>query len=355
MLTRPTINEIYDRIKADLESRVTDGVKIPRVSLLGLTNVVFSGSIYLLYGFVQWVAKQLFVDTADGEGLARWGNILGLPRKAATYTSGVVSFTGTAAHVVPTGTLFQNSDGLEYETQADFTIGTTASVAAEAVAAGASYNSEDSTMELSSPDPDIDTDVTVVSGFDDGTDQETEANWIIRLLQRFQNPPASGTTGDYERWALSIDGVGKAWCYGGSDYAGAGTVGVYLSDAELQPVSAGIKSSVETYIDTVKPIPAEVSVVDVNPWDTDYYISISPNTAAIQAEIESQLSDLHLSEAEPGGTLLLSQIRSAIAASAVTDYEITDIDLNSSSIGVVNVTTTKPNIAVYNSVTFASL
>jgi len=352
--TRPTINEIYERIRADMESRVTADISIPRISMLGILGIVFSGAAHLFYGFLEWVSKQVFVDTATIEGLERWGNILGLPRKAPDFSTGTMIFTGTAAKTVPIGTVATNGDGYEYETTEAFIIGTTTSVAATSLLAGATYNTTETAFELSSPDPDIDTAVTA-AGFDDGVDIETLLAWAQRLLQRFRNPPSSGTVADYERWALEISGVDKAKCYAAEDWAGAGTVGVAIAEADWTPVPGAIKTEVEVYIDSVKPIPAEVTVFDTVALPVIYHITLLPNTAVMQSAIEEALDELHLNECYPGSTLLLSHIRAAISSVGPDDYVLSSIIVDGSTIGVQNIVTSKPDVAVYNSCVFTLL
>ena len=151
--TRPSIQTIYNRIKADMKSNVTDGVPIPRVSMLGILAAGFAGGIHLCYGFLKWIYKQIFIDTATAAGRERWANILGIPRKAATYSTGYFSFTGTASHTVTTGTLVTNSDGYEYETLDDFVIGTDTEVEAQAVVEGEDSNASDSQDGLPVTEP----------------------------------------------------------------------------------------------------------------------------------------------------------------------------------------------------------
>jgi len=355
--SRPTLTEIYERIRADGETRVTSGVKIPRVSLLGIIYLVFTGAIHLSYGFLVWLAKQLFVDTAETIGLDRWANILGLPRKAATFTTGTVTFVGTVSKVIEAGTLVQNSDGFQYATDEILTISilTTATGTVTATDDGEDSNTEDNFLTLVYPDVDINTSVTVVSGFDDGQAEETDEDLTIRLLQRFQNPPSSGTLGDYVRWALEVDGVGKAWSFGAEDWAGAGTVGVGVADSNLEPVSGSILTAVETYVDSVKPEPAAVDYFNITDVVIDFEISISPNTTANQTLVEANLEELFLSTSSPGGTIKITNINQAIISGGLNDFEITAMEQDSVPISIANIVNTGTDTARYGSTTFASL
>jgi uncharacterized phage protein gp47/JayE len=353
--TRPTLLEIYGRIKADMESRVTAGIPIPRVSLLGILAIVQAGASHLQYGFIQWIVKQIFPDTADIDiGLPRWGARLKLPRKAPQYATGFVAFTGTASHTVDEGTLFQNADGYEYETLDDFVIGTDTSVEAQSVEAGAAYNTDAETFTLSTGDADIDDTVTAVSGFDDGADIETKEAWVYRILQRLQNPPSSGSVSDYVRWALSRTGVGRAWCIPGEEYLGGGTVGVGLSTETLGAVSASVIADVAAYIDTVRPIPAAVTVFSASPVPVIFNMNLQPNTTEMQEAIEANLDEMFITEADMRvNEIKLSHIRAAIGAAGPDDYELTDITVGGVSIGVTNIATTRPGVAVLNNVIYS--
>lgn len=350
--TPPTLVTIYQRVIADMESRLTNGLKIPRVSLLGIVATGIAGASHLTYGFLKWMYRQIFIDTSDENGLTRHGNLYDVPRKEPSYTTGYVAFTGTASYTVPAGTLVANGEGYEYATQADFTIGD-ASVEVVAEEEGASGNTEETTLSLSVADPDVSSEVTVVSGFDDGRDLETLEDWVLRLLQRTQSPPSSGNAGDYVRWAQSVTGVDKAWCI--PLYLGGGTVGVVVGTSDLQAVGSAILANVETYIEEAKPVPAAVTYMDLIPVDTDYEISITPNTVELRQLVRAKLDELHRLESGPGYTLLLSHIRAAISSAGVDDYEITDIRVDSVSIGINNITSTVPQAPVFNTATFATL
>ena len=45
-----------------------------------------------------------------------------------------------------------------------------------------------------------------------GTDQETDDELRVRVLERIQKPPMGGDADDYVQWALSFPGVTRAWC-----------------------------------------------------------------------------------------------------------------------------------------------
>jgi len=349
----PSIDTIYNRVKADMEARVSSGVKVSRFSILGILALVFAGACHLIYEYITFIADQLFPDTAITTYLDRIANIYGLPRKAATYSTGQVEFTGVDGTAIPEGTLLQDTAGIQFATLAEVTIaGGNATADVQADTAGTAGNTSDPTLSLVAPITDVDTDATITTEISGGQERETDEELRARVLQRIQAPPSSGTEADYIRWALEVEGVGKAWVFSGEDYLGAGTVAVLIATSDLDVVDPAVKANVAAYIETVRPIGANVDVQDIVPLDTDYLVQISPDTTALRDNVKTNLENLHLAEAAPGGTLLLSHIRNAIATSGVADYDIQEIDLDGDPQGVENIVTTGFDTAKFNSVSF---
>lgn len=352
---RLTLNNLYQRIKSDMEARLTGDVKIPPTSMLSVVAFGIAGGSYLVQGFLEWIYKQILPDLADETGIGRHATILNLPQKSASFTTGYVAFTGTTSAVIPSGTQIQNSSGLAYNTKASFTIGTDTQVAVEAVEAGAGWNTTTG-MEVVSPISGVNDTVTIISGFTDGEDQETFDNWVVRILQRRQNPPSSGTTEDYVRWALEISGVTHAWCFAAEDWNGAGTVGLAVSDTNHDQLTQSfLDNTVEPYIEALKPAPARITYYSPTPIIVDYQISITPNTSDNQTAITANIDTLFADDAAPAGSILLSRMNSAIATGGVSDYEITGIDVDGSPVAVGNVTATLAEVQQRGTLTFSSL
>lgn len=350
-MARKTLLEIYNDITADMKSRITKK-DVPDVSTLGLLALVFSGAIHGMNGYLDYLWRQFLPDLCDEKGLKRWGTIFNLPRKGATYTSGFVAFTGTTDYTVDAGTLIVSPSGKEYKTEDDFIIGTTVSVSTVALDTGAEYNTTETTFSLSEINSDIDSDVSVVSGFDNGEDIEGLEAWRARILDRFRNPPHSGNQADYERWGKQVTGIGYCWCIPGKYWLGAGTVACVFATSTLSPVSTEVKDAAEDYIEAQKPVPANVSYINCTPVDVDIEVVLNPNTAAQQALIESALEDLFITSARSGATLYLWEIQRAISSTFPTDYEIIDIVKDSVSIGVDNVTSDPPELLKLGALTY---
>jgi uncharacterized phage protein gp47/JayE len=312
---RPTLLELVARIQADFVSRLTlDGSPLRR-SVVNVMVRVLAGAVHMLYGFCEYLAGQLFPDISDAASLKRQAAVYGISAAAATYASGLVTVTGVTGTTVPTGTILRRADGVEYETTGDVTLASgTGDLPIDAVLAGEDGNT-DSGVELTfeSPIADVDATGTVeAAGLLGGADEESTAAVRARLLQRLRNPPQGGAEADYTSWALEVAGVTRVWVY--PRELGAGTVTVrFMRDDDVDPFpSAGEVTTVQTYIDTVRPVTAIITVLAPVEKVWAFTIALDPDTAAIRAAVEAEIVDLFLREGEPGETIPLSRVSTAI-------------------------------------------
>lgn len=354
---RPTLAEIYGRITADMESRITSGQKIPRVSLLGVLAAVFSGAVWSVYGFLVWLGYQLFPETAEEEFLLNHAARFGLYKKAATYATGQVRFAGVSSTVIAAGTQVQTTGGVIYTTDVSVTIniGGTAVAAITCTIEGSIGNTTASTLSIVAPLVGVSTDAIVTIAPAGGEDTETTEQLRARVIQRTANPPSSGIPSDYERWGMMVPGVGRAWCLPAEMYGGAGTVGLVIATDSLDIVDSDVHADAVAFLETVRPIGAILTVEDITRGEMDYTISITPNTSELQSAITAQLENLHADEAAPGATLYLTHIRAAIMAAGIDNYSITAMALNRVGIAVADVVATGYEILVFRSATYSTL
>src|SRR5687768_15706510 len=131
---RPTFAEILERVRGDLDSRLIGGDSRLRRSVLSVIAYMVAGVTHGLYGFISWVALQVFPDTSEAEFLNRWAAIWGVTRIAASKATGDVTITGINGTVIDAGTELQRSDGIVFITTAEVTIASgTATATVEAV------------------------------------------------------------------------------------------------------------------------------------------------------------------------------------------------------------------------------
>lgn len=347
--SRPALSDLIERAVQDIETRLPGTDARLRRSNLNVLARTHSGAVHGLYGYLDWISRQVLPDTADAEILERWASIWGVTRKAASFAAGPVTLTGTTGTVVPAGTVLAAADGQEFETDAEVVLASgTATAQVTALAAGQAGNLADGTaLSLVSPIAGLNSQATVASGgLVSGADAETDTALRARLLARIQTPPQGGAEADYIAWALEVPGVTRAWVYPAE--LGLGTVTVRFvrdDDASIIPDAAEV-TAVQGYIDALRPVTAEVTVVAPVAVPLDLTIALTPNTSAVQAAVQAELEDLLRREAEPGGTILISHIREAISlAAGETNHVLT--------VPAADVTHTTGQIATLGTITWA--
>lgn len=341
--SRPTLQELITRIEGDIKTGL-GLVTILRRSFLGVLARVLAGIAHSLFGYLKFIEKQAFPDTATEEYLDRWAGIWGVTRKVATYSQFKAAVTGTNGTTIPSGTIFRRVDGFEFSVDATVTISGNPLldvIELTAVLAGqAGEVAVNDVVTILSPIAGLNSNATVSEIVIEPEDTENDDSLRARLVDRIQNPPSGGAANDYIQWALAVPGITRAWI--APQALGPGTVTVYVvSDDEdpITPAPAKI-TEVEDYIEPRRPVTANVTVVAPSLLTIPMTIKIKPNTAAVQAAIESELKDLIYRESSVEGTyknptelndgkILLSRINEAISiAVGEEDHEIVDIDGN---------------------------
>lgn len=348
--SRPSLEELKDAAETDLEAFLPGADARLRRSVLNVLARVIAGGEHGLYGFIDWVSRQVFPDSAEAEFLARWASIWGVARVAATWATGTVDFTGTNGTEIPAGTLVQRADGAQYETDALATVaGGAASAAVTALEPGASGNANAGTaVSLVSPIAGVTSQAAVAAGgVAGGADEEGDASLLERLLARIRQPPHGGADFDYVAWAREVAGVTRAWVYPLEQGLGTVVLRFMMDDTydDGIPLAADV-TAVQDHIDALRPVTADFYALAPVAVALDLEISLTPDTAAVRAAVEAEIADLVRREAEPGGTILISHIREAISiAAGETDHVLAS--------PAADVTHTTGQIAVPGTVTWS--
>jgi len=330
---RPSLSDLTQRIKSDLSTRILGTPNVLRRAVISVIAQVMAGAVHLLYGYVDWLSKQVFPDTAEAPYLYRIGAWWGIFLKPATYNSGGVTFTGAPGSVLTAATtVLVRSDGVLFNLSADVTIpaGSGSSVTAAGLIVaqdpGAAPACDPGTiLTLQSPAAGVSSSVVVdQNGIFGGFDVETDASFRARLLYRIGNPPRGGNDGDYVVWALAYVGVTRAWPY--PLLYGPSTVGLtFVMDNQTSSIapSSGQLAAFQAYINQLKPSHADVTVFAPATIPLNPTIHLSPDTPTIRAAVQAELDDLLITEGGPSTTVLLSHIRDRIGTAAgVNDYAL---------------------------------
>lgn len=308
---RPDLPRLRERIWSDLVSRLELAGGTLRRSVVGVLATVFAGVSHLLHGHLDWASRQILPDTADEEHLQRWADIWGVRRKSAEKATGAVVFMGDPTAVIPAGTLMKRGDAVRFVTVADGF----PTVTVEAVDPGWSGNTPSGSMlTLITPISGVaSSGVVSAAGLVNGSDEETDDALRSRLLDRIQAPPMGGSENDYKHWALEVPGVTRAWIY--PLWQGVGTVGVTFvrdGDNTIFPDAVEV-AAVADYLESVRPVTAEVYVFAPAPVPVVVTMTLSPDTEAVRGAVTEALEEFFTQEAAPGATIYRSRISESVS------------------------------------------
>jgi len=322
--SRPLLPDIINRTRNDVTSRLTSPDVLRRSDAVVYARAL-AGAAHELYGNIEWLSRQLIYDTADSDLLVRWASIWGVPRKDASFAGGTVTFSGAAGATVIAGTELSAYDGQLYATTADATIvGGSAVASVTALVAGVAGNrAAGQILTLTQPISGI-VSGAVAGVLTGGAEIESYDSLRARLLMRIKQPPHGGSKADYVAWALAVPGVTRAWVY--PLELGTGTVVVrFMMDGTYTdgiPLSGDV-TTVSNYIDPLRPVTANVTVVAPIAAPQNFTITGLIPTSS-RAAVTQSLADLLARSATPGGTIFLSDINEAIkTATGVVDFSLT--------------------------------
>jgi uncharacterized phage protein gp47/JayE len=268
-----------------------------------------------------YLAKQCNPLTATDEFFVWWLDTYGITMKPANPAEGNVVFTGTPGAVVDVDVDLE-IDGISYVTTEAVTIDSNGQAIVPVVAlTGGVETNQDAGVELTLVNPISGVDGTATVGDDGllrGTDAETEDEARSRLEQRIQNPPLGGAPADYERWAMEVPGITRAW--GLRTPYGPGTAGVIImadgNDNDGIPTAAD-QQAVFDYISDPNRGPAdELFVIIPTPLYIDVELKLDPDTTDTREAVDAELRDLFFREAEPGSFIPHTHLSEAVSIAA---------------------------------------
>jgi uncharacterized phage protein gp47/JayE len=317
---RPTLPQLIERARADQDARLPGADSRLPASVLDVLARTHAGAVDGLYGYLDWLARQLLPDTAEGEWLERHVDIWQERRKGAVGARGNAGFTGTVGAAVPVGTeLIDAASGRAYRTTAAAVLGAgTTIVPVEDVLGGLDGNrAAGVALTLTSPLAGVNAVAAIAAGgLTGGVDEEEDAALRARLLTRIRTPPMGGAKGDYALWTLEVPQATRAWVF--SDWMGEGSVGVtFVCDGRpnILPLQADL-DAVAAHLDPRRPVTARPVVFAPVAYPIDVLIRLNPATQAVKDAVIAELADFFARDAEPGGTIRVSRLREAVSIAA---------------------------------------
>lgn len=323
--TTPDYQAIRDAILRDIANQepsanvASDGDFALRANATG-------AAIEGLYQHQEWIARQIFPDTADADLMERHASLRGLTRKAARAATGSMTFSGTPASAVPAGTEAKTAAGVAFVTTGAGVIGGggTVSLAAQAVVVGMAGNQPALvSLSLTAAPAGVLSTASVVT-MTGGTDTETDGALLARLLYIMRNPPQGGAAHDYVIWAKDVPGVGEVYAY--PLRRGLGTIDVLITTAGGLP-DAQLLADVQDYVAARAPVGADFValapvLVPVAVTST-VVLAAGATLPAVSLAISDALT-AYFATLTPGATVYLSRLRALISGvSGVLDFNLT--------------------------------
>lgn len=354
MYQAPSADELSQSLRAAVRAELpaSDPWLWPN-NLYGVLKAI-AQALRGLYLRLEWVLAQAFTLLAEAQFLDAHGAEVGLSRYAATFASGTATATTNINAVIVDGTLLTRSDGVQFKTIGDLiaTAGST-TLTLRAVENGKAGNTESGApLTLVTPNAGVGAIAVDAAGLIGGGEQENDASFRARILDRKRNPPLGGTPAEYAQWARALPGLTRTFVQRATPSPGCVTIyfmmdEVYTDGVPQMADAAALQAILEAKA------PADASVIVTPPTKTVVDITIDgldPDSAAVRAAIVSELGAMFIRRAEPGTAAAdfvfsLSWITEAISiAAGERRHQLTD--------PAADVSCGEGEIAVLGTVTF---
>lgn len=315
--SRPDLPQLITTIRRDLLTRFEQDTLLRRMDA-EVYGRVMAAAVHTLYGYLDYLAKNMLPDLCDEDWLYRHAKMKRCPRKSATTASGFARWDVDGTPSLPAGTKIQRDDQQSFTTTADI-------IAADGVlrvpviadVPGAAGNTDDGIMlRLSTPINGIPS-TGYAESVRGGADVEELEAWRARVVERYYNTPQGGADHDYVRWAKEVPGVTRAWPF--RLWKGPGTVGVMVatSDPEHPAPTDALVAAVRDHILPIAPIagsglfvfPATEKIIPMT-------IALAKDNDAIRNAVKSELNAMMLRDGQPSGKIYESHISEAISLAA---------------------------------------
>lgn len=275
--------ETYETLVARMQERFASlaGYSPDDASDIGIRIRVLAGEIYSLCSAVEWLKRQTFAQTAQGEQLDLRAQERGLDRKPPVAAAGTLTFRRATplwfSAAVPAGTVCAaaGEEPVRYVTTQEAVLPQgelSVSVPARAESGGRAGNTQPGTVTvLVTPPPSLES-VTNEAAFTGGEDAESDSELRARLMQSYAGVSNGVNASFYREFALRYDGVHSVGV--AERESGPGTVGVYLGGrggAPSEEVVARVRAdldrareinvAVHTAAAQTVPVPVEAVVI----------------------------------------------------------------------------------------------
>lgn len=323
-----TVEELYEQMLADFAART--GAAMGESCDLAARMYVLAAQIYALQVHSDWVRKQCFPQTAQGENLDHHAQMRSLTRKQATPAAGTVRFYAQSAvdtaRTIPAGTVCMTAGLVRFETiqEAVLEAGEMwADAPVQAVEPGQAGNVPAGSITAMAVAPVGIASCTNLEGCSGGVDEEDDESLRARILDTFRALPNGANAAYYRALALSDDEVAAAAVV--ARPRGVGSVDVVVAshagvpgEEMLERLQSALDEQREIAVDLQVlapekvPVALDVQVAPASGYDSD----------AVVERVKGALNDF-FTGALLGESVLLVKLGSIIyGCEGVANYRI---------------------------------
>ena len=293
--------------------------------------------VYRLQDSISTLDLNAFALTAVGEYLDSKVAEQGITRKAATYATGTVRISGDVGATIQKGSKIAADEVLfAVDKAAVIPNNGFIDLPATCVTAGAVGNVDVGDIDYFPVTLPKLTEVTNITEFTGGYDEETDSELLERYLEKVSRPNVSGNKYHYIEWAKEVSGVGDASVI--PLWNGPGTVKVVIVDSLNQPADDELITAVAEHIEELRPIGAKVTVVSANELTITVSVNISNDvTETMIEDIETAIANYLSGEALTKGYISYAKIGSIIlAVDGVEDYSSLKVNNSTANITIAD-------------------
>ena len=324
-----SVEELYEQMRADVAART--GVSMVDSCDLAARLYALAAQICALEAQSDWVRRQCFPQTAQGENLDHHAAVRGLERRESTRAEGVVRFfAGEASgtqRVIPAGTVCMTEGLVRFETAEQGAIAAGemwADVPVRAVEGGAAGNAAPGTVTAMAVAPVGVVSCTNPAAFSGGADREDDESLRGRILDTFRALPNGANAAYYRQAALEDEEVAAAEVV--SRPRGVGSVDVVVSAHGGLP-HVELLERVGQKLDDQREIAVDLRVISPQSVPVALNVEVAPaagyDAGDVTARVEAALRR-HFNGSLLGKSQLLVQLGSIVyGCEGVENYRIT--------------------------------
>jgi uncharacterized phage protein gp47/JayE len=339
---RDSFETLLNRTYTDYTSLFRPLDKTPRHNLLKVFASVDAGIYHQLLGDLDFLSKQLFPDTAEGEYLREHWSSKITPLYAVP-AAGEIAATGMPGKTIPSGVVYQAASGERYyldkSSKLDGEGRALITVKAENPGRQGNLAPGEKLSVVSAVPAGLDSEAAVSGGgITGGSDAETDEEYLARVLAALSNPSRYGKEGDFALWARDASAeVSAAWDFRLFGVFGAVLVQVIKGNQIEGVYPVDNLPEIRNYLNTTAPpVLFEVRspyIIRLNP----HVILPPPEDSQANRELAAGRMKAYMQlTAKPGAKITAGALRLA-AIDGITITGIT-VSLGGSTAGIVPAT-----------------